>query len=264
MERNFSEWFSTFRSSINTYKSYTDFPKVYTNINAIKIELNILNSLIGSKDIENDFVKIITQYPNTLQCIPILLAVRCNEIFAMDETGEFHYNFVKMNYSIEEYRTFMRKTGLFDLLANHLISNLIDYATGVEVGLGSNGRKQRCGRIMEDLVESYIEKAGFVKNQTYFKEMYIKNIDYVIKTDSTIYGIETNFYNANGSKLNETARSYKTLALEAQDIPNFKFVWITDGGGWLGARHNLEETFDVMDDIYNIKDLESGVLERLK
>ena len=84
------------------------------------------------------------------------------------------------------------------------------------------------------------------------------------KRDSTIYGIETNFYNANGSKLNETARSYKTLALEAQDIPNFKFVWITDGGGWLGARHNLEETFDVMDDIYNIKDLESGVLERLK
>ena len=183
MERNFSEWFSTFRSSINTYKSYTDFPKVYTNINAIKIELNILNSLIGSKDIENDFVKIITQYPNTLQCIPILLAVRCNEIFAMDETGEFHYNFVKMNYSIEEYRTFMRKTGLFDLLANHLISNLIDYATGVEVGLGSNGRKQRCGRIMEDLVESYIEKAGFVKNQTYFKEMYIKNIEKLWKID---------------------------------------------------------------------------------
>ena len=35
----------------------------------------------------------------------------------------------------------MRKTGLFDLLANRGISNIIDYVTGVETGLDSNGRK---------------------------------------------------------------------------------------------------------------------------
>lgn len=43
----------------------------------------------------------------------------------------------------------------------------------------------------------------------------------VIKTANMIYGIETNFYSSSGSKLNETARSYKTLALETEEINGF-------------------------------------------
>lgn len=46
-----------------------------------------------------------------------------------------------MNYSIEQYKTFMRKTGIFDLMENHIISSLVDYVTGIETGLDSNGRK---------------------------------------------------------------------------------------------------------------------------
>ena len=72
--------------------------------------------------------------------------------------------------------THMEHTGLFDLLENHIINNLVDYATGVETGLDSNGRKNRGGHLMEDLVESFINKAGFVKDKTYFKEMYIHQI----------------------------------------------------------------------------------------
>ena len=87
-----------------------------------------------------------------------------------------------------------------------------------------------------------------------------KRFDFVIKTPEMIYGIETNFYGSGGSKLNETARSYKTLALETDTIDGFTFVWFTDGKGWASARNNLEETFDVMDHIYNIKDLENGVM----
>lgn len=64
-----------------------------------------------------------------------------------------------------------------------------------------------------------------------------------------------------GSKLNETARSYKTLALEAKAISNFTFVWFTDGTGWNSARHNLEETFDVLETIYNLNDLESQLAD---
>ena len=76
-----------------------------------------------------------------------------------------------------------------------------------------------------------------------------------------IYAVETNFYSGSGSKLNETARSYKTLALETDTIDGFTFVWFTDGKkGWMSARNNLEETFDVMEHIYNIKDLENGII----
>jgi type II restriction enzyme len=280
-DRDFNLWLSGFRDSIADYGYYIDFPKVHRNVDAIKVELNILNSLIGSKDIENDFEALMSRYPEVLKCIPLLLAVRQNEIYAIDGDGEFLYNFKKPNVSVEQYKVFMRKTGLFDLISNHLLNNLVDYATGVETGLDSNGRKNRGGHLMENLVESFIKKAGFIRDDTYFKEMYIheitekwgidlsaisnsgkmeKRFDFVIKTNSMIYGIETNFYGSGGSKLNETARSYKTLALETDTIDGFTFVWFTDGKGWTSARNNLEETFDVMPHIYNIRDMESGII----
>ena len=92
---------------------------------------------------------------------------------------------------------------------------------------------------------------------------FYKTLGFVVQTNNTIYVIETNFYDGGGSKLNETARSYKTLTLEAKDITGFTFVWFTDGMGWTSARHNLEETFDVLDTLYNIKDLEDGIIEKL-
>lgn len=279
--RNFGEWLSGFRDSIADYGYYIDFDKVHRNVDGIKVELNILNSLIGSNNIETDFENLINKYPETLKCIPLLLAVRSNEIYAIDGDGDYTYNFKMPNLSAEQYKSFMRKTGLFDLMKNHIVNNLVDYATGVETGLDSNGRKNRGGHLMENLVESFIQNSGFVKDESYFKEMYIhqiidkwgvdlsaisnqgkteKRFDFVVKAPNMIYGIETNFYSGGGSKLNETARSYKTLALETDTIDGFTFVWFTDGKGWTSARHNLEETFDVMEHIYNIKDLENGII----
>ena len=279
--RDFDEWLSKFRPSISSYDYYIDFEKVVRNVEEVKVELNILNSLIGSKSIEEDFEKIVTKYPETLQCIPLLLAVRGNEIYAQDEEGAFLYNFKKMNYSVEQYKVFMRKTGLFDMIANHLVNNLVDYALGIETGLDSNGRKNRGGHQMEDLVESYIQKAGFKRDVNYFKEMYVSEVskkwnidlsavsnqgkmekrwDFVVKTDNCIYLIETNFYGSGGSKLNETARSYKTIATEMKNVKGAKFVWFTDGAGWKSAARNLEETFDVLDDIYSINDMQNGIM----
>lgn len=284
MKRKFLPWLSKFRESIADYGYYIDFEKIYRNVEKIKIELNILNSLIGSKNIETEFEEIVKKYPEVLKCIPLLLAVRTSEIYAVDIDGEFKYNFKKMAMPVEQYKIFMRKTGLFDLMKNHIINNLVDYVTGVETGLDSNGRKNRGGHLMENLVESYIKKAGFIKEENYFKEMYIseitekwgvdlsaisnqgkteKRFDFVIKTENMIYGIETNFYSSGGSKLNETARSYKTLALETETIVNFTFVWFTDGKGWISARNNLEETFDIMENIYNINDLENGIISEV-
>ena len=279
MKRNFNEWFKTFKSSICDYSYYVNFEKIYGNVDSIKVELNIFNSLIGSKNIENDFEQLVAEYPKVLKCIPILLAVRGSEIYAIDGDGEYLFDFKKMNYSVDEYKMFMRKTELFDLISNRIINNLVDYVTGVEVGLDSNGRKNRGGHLMENLVEDYLQKAGLIKEIDYFKEMYIsdvqrrwnldlssisntgkteKRFDFVVKKGNIVYGIETNFYASSGSKLNETARSYKTITLEAKDIKGFAFVWFTDGIGWQSAKHNLEETFDVLDNLYCIADLENG------
>ena len=285
MNRNFTEWLLTFTDSIADYKYYIDFETIYKNANKYKVELNIINSLVGSKNIEKEFISLIKKYPEVLKCIPTLLAVRQNEIKVLDNDGNrFEYNFKKMNYSIEQYSVFMKETGLFDLMSNHIINNVYDYVLGVESGLNSNARKNRGGHLMEDLVESFIKKAGFIKDQTYFKEMYLQDIerkwkldmsfisnqnqatkrfDFVVKTDKCIYGIETNFFASSGSKLNETSRSYKMIAEESKNIVGFKFVWFTDGIGWYSAKNNLQETFDVMEDIYNIYDMKNGVMKEI-
>ena len=278
--RDFDYWLAQMRKSINTYSFYVDFDKVYANVEAMKIELNILNSLIGSQNVEKDIRFIFEKYPETLKCIPTLLAVRQNEIYVQDEEGSFSFNFSKPNYSIDEYIMFMRKTGLLNLISEHIVNNLVDYALGIETGLDSNGRKNRGGHQMENLVELYLKKA----NVEYYKEMYLTEVeskwdidlsaisaegtttkrwDFVVKTHDKIYVIETNFYSAGGSKLNETSRSYKMIAEEAKTIPNFEFMWITDGGGWRSARRNLAETFNVMEHIYNITDMENGIFDKV-
>lgn len=279
-KRNFDKWLDTFRDSINGFNYYTDFNTVYENAERYKVEINILNSLIGSRQILQDFVDLIRKYPECLNAIPLLLAVRENELYCQDEIVAKNYHFHEPYDEISDYLYFMQQTGLFDLMQNHIISNLYDYVTGIEVGLGSNGRKNRGGHQMENLVEAYIKETGC----EYYKEMYLQDIekkwnidlssisanntstkrwDFVVKTEGCIFVIETNFYASGGSKLNETARSYKMIAEESKNINNFSFVWITDGAGWKSARRNLEETFNVLDNLYNINDLDSFVLEKL-
>lgn len=290
MKRDFNALLSTFRNSIANYGYYVDFDKVYKNVENLKIELNLMNSLISSKNIVDEFKALVNKFPCVLKCIPLLLAVRYCELYCQDSNRGYTYKF-NINktdpfesMSIDQYCYFMEHTGLFNLMQNHIISNLIDYVTGIEVGMDSNARKNRGGHIMEKLVEDHIISAGFVKDVSYFAEMYIheivekwgidlssisnkgkmeKRFDFVIKSPTMIYAIETNFYSDGGSKLNETARSYKTIAIETKDISGFTFIWITDGKGWRSAKHNLEETYDVMDNIYNIYDLEQNILEKI-
>ena len=107
--RDFNTWLSSFRYSIADFGYYIDFNKVYNNVESIKIELNILNSLIGSKNIETDFENLIKKYPETLKCIPILLAVREYEIFAGENGDVKLYTFNKQINTIEDYKLFMRR-----------------------------------------------------------------------------------------------------------------------------------------------------------
>lgn len=279
-ERNFEEWLSTFVKSINGYDYYVDFSNVYRNTGLFEDDLNKMNSLVGSKNIEAEFKQLISSEPNVLLVIPALLAIRETKIYCQDENGGKYYDFAKPNVTPDEYCYFMRETGLFDLLENHIETNLFDYLLGVNAGLDSNGRKNRGGHQMENLVEHYIQETGL----PYVKEMYLddveimfnidlssisaggtstKRFDFVVKGNPCVYLIETNFYTSSGSKLNETARSYKMISEEVQGRTDVKFIWLTDGAGWISARNNLHETFNVLPSMYNIADLENGILKEI-
>lgn len=279
-DRDFDEWISNFKETIADYSYYVDFDKVVSNTNEIKIELNLLNSLIGSKNIEEEFRNLVKKYPMVVNCIPILLAVRSKEINLYENNSETSFIFDKPYLPLDYYVSFMKNIGLFDMISHHIVNNLVDYVMGVETGLDSNARKNRGGHAMEKLVESYIKKTGC----RYEKEMCIadvqkkwgidlsilsnqgkavKRFDFVVESKGQIFAFEVNFYYGGGSKLNETARSYKMLAEESKLINKFKFVWITDGVGWKSAKGNLRETFEVMENIYCIHDLENGILNKI-
>lgn len=75
----------------------------------------MVNSLNG-ENFKRDFDNLIAKYPDCLKAIPILLAVRENEIYCQDKNGSVNYKFSQKVQSAEQYKYFMRETGLFDML----------------------------------------------------------------------------------------------------------------------------------------------------
>lgn len=133
-KRDFNTWLSGFRDSIADYGYYIDFEKVHRNVDNIKIELNILNSLIGSKSVEADFEGLMRKYPEVLKCIPLLLAVRANEIYCQDENGGYLFQFDFGKYPpnshvhYERYKYFMRE-GESILTSINLMQNIFLHIT---------------------------------------------------------------------------------------------------------------------------------------
>lgn len=176
----------------------------------------------------------------------------------------------------EQYWSFFERSGLAKLFQSRSIRNLPDYVFGVEVGLDSNGRKNRGGHIMEDTVEIFIEELCKKKSFSYLKEATSSKLksewgydvpvdkskrryDFAINTGTEVILVETNFYKSGGSKLKSTAGEYRNLF----DVlgGRFKFVWVTDGAGWGKEALPLQETFSHNDYVFNLSMLEEGILD---
>lgn len=170
-KRDFNKWISTFMNNLTPISEFSDFRKSFENVNKFKEEILILNKLIGDKDIENSFRKLISYNPKILKVIPFLLATRMNQIQSYENSENIVYDFDSLTNSIDEYVRFMKISGLFDLIQNKLFNSIFDYLLGVEVGLDSNARKNRNGKIAEDFVESYLNSIDLIENVDYFKQM---------------------------------------------------------------------------------------------
>ena len=288
----FEDLKTTLQDSIFTWKYFTDFEKVKRNIKKVEIELNILNYLIGKDNIEQEFIKLIEQYPNIRKALPLLIAVRkekLNEtpiIIDIDDLLPENKKYIFYDDLTEnikkELLIFFSESGLKEILQNRYIKNLIDYCFGVEVGLDTNARKNRTGTLMENIVSKILN--DFCTNNNNFKfieqatQKRIKEFfDYDIEIDKNsrrfdfalyneiskkLYLIEVNYYSGSGSKLKATAGEYQYLNdfIKSQNI---EFIWVTDGKGWLTALHPLEETFNHNDYVINLGMLKNGILEEI-
>lgn len=284
MEEKFNELISTFKSSIKTWDYFVNWNKVNANCRNVEIALNKLNYLLGKDDLREELSVLLNDSPDAVKAFPILLAVRERKlsIIDRDDKGVEEFDF-SSSMDADKAIRFLKKSGLVELFRTDGIKNLVDYVKGVEVGLDSNGRKNRGGTLMEELVEEsvadfcgqhgfrYISQATASKMQHEFG----KNVE-VDKSsrrfDFAIYNpasdklrlVETNFYNGGGSKLKAVCGEFKSLndELSAQGI---ELLWITDGLGWHTTRLPLEEVYNHNDGrIYNLQMLENGILNTLK
>jgi len=281
----FEEITSSFKHKITQWDYFVNWKKVLQNIKPIEKELNILNYLIGKQDLYNETVDLLLKYPETIKAIPLLLAIREKSLEVLIDTRKFVYrnfDFSKKNYNVDEIRTFadfILKSGLGELMQDKKIKNLVDYATGVEVGLDSNGRKNRGGTLMESIVEEFVSDASSYLNIEYMpqataikikKEWNIdvkvdkssRIIDFAINKSGKLYFIECNFYGGGGSKLKSTATEYIRMN-EYWNKQGIEFIWITDGAGWKSTLKPLREYYDKADYLLNLEMLRKGILKKI-
>ncbi len=267
MKKDFENWINNFTKTIATYTYYTDFASVYDKIEKNKKELNILNDLIGSMNIKEDFKNMLVENPSIIKCIPLLLATRNKNLYIEDIGNEIDFDNVDKTYltneEIENYIKFMENTGLFELMQKHLINNIIDYAIGIEVGLDSYARKNRSGRIFEEYVEDYLKQ----NNYNYQKNTTIPSIsstirfDYIINIGEKIYGIETCYISSAGFKVKEVIKRFKMLKQSIMEDNNIDIIFIIDGQGWMCYKQDLKELYELTHHIYNLHDLKNGKLK---
>ena len=277
----FAYLISSLKETIKSFDYFVNWKKVIKNYQDVETSLNLLNTLIGKEDIEQASLKLLREYPKVIGVVPALLAERDKKISLLPNPQNFdikRFDFSKP-MSAEDGVLFLKESGFLNLISNRNIKSIPDYFIGVEVGLDSNGRKNRSGTSMENLVEFFVRdicerngyeyiaqatadkiKSKWNKNITVTKSS--KRIDFAINTPKKLYLIETNFYGGGGSKLKSTAGEYADIYHQWTN-DGHQFIWVTDGYGWKKTQRPLRDTFNTTDYIINLDMIQKGVLEEL-
>lgn len=276
---------NSFRDKITTWDYFVNWKKVFDNVKPIEKELNLLNYLIGKENIEHETALLIKQYPGVIKAFPYLIACRDKSFDVLIDVKQFiskRFDFslkTPTDDQINDLASFVLQAGLADILRNKQVKNLVDYAIGVEVGLDSNGRKNRGGTMMEDIVEVFVDEycqqsgAEYLAQATAAKikakwgiqievDKSSRIIDFAINKNGKLYLAEVNFYSGGGSKLKSTATEYCEM-YNRYHRQGIEFIWITDGAGWKSTLKPLREYFDKSDYLVNLEMLRNGVLEKI-
>lgn len=268
-EEKFSVFFDNITEIKIGFDYYTDFNKVINNIKTISLRLTQLNYLIGQKDMRKAVEELWEENPKVFSVMGILVAVRKKQnkkAWGRDGSKRLVYNYFDC---VDHIMEFIEDSGLLTVLQDKHIKNLVDYVFGVETGLDTHGRKNRIGEIMASKIAQQFDEA----NISYEREVQSKKIpaiklvlgkdskrfDFVISCPNKKYLVEVNYYGTQGSKVTEIPRSYMDVAKKINSVKGFEFVWITDGPGWEKAKEQLNEAYDEIPNVYNLKTLQDFI-----
>ena len=279
----FKHLIDTLKDTITGWDYFVNWAKVFGNLKDIEVDLNILNYLIGKDNIETEFEQLLDKHASLARLVPALIACREQKFHILTDYDKKAFTYDSYDFSpsggIEKSKVveFAKSTGFLELLQSKRIKSIVDYVIGVEVGLDSNGRKNRGGKAMEGIVEFFIKDICARRNLQYLKEASAKavsqkwglalkvdkssrRIDFAINNKGRLFLIETNFYGGGGSKLKSTAGEYKSM-FDFWKNDGHEFIWVTDGKGWKKTQLPLRETFDHTDYILNLEMVSKDLLE---
>lgn len=285
-EEVFSLFMATLKESITTWEYFVNWAKATTNLRDIEINLHLLDYLVGKENIEDEARDLFRKYPDLSSIVPILIASREDMFSILSSASEELIGYERYDFrrvtdappAPERAVEFLIKSGFLEQLRTKRIRSLVDFVFGVEVGLDSNGRKNRGGQAMEKIVESFVRGICTRNDFRYEKQVSAPRIkdlwgldvptdkstrrmDFAVRATKQLVLIETSFYSGGGSKLKATAGEYKEL--HKRISRDHKFVWITDGAGWRTTHRPLAETFYAVDHILNLEMVQRGVLEAI-
>ena len=275
---------STIKEHIRSWEYFVDWQKVFKNIEELEAALNLLNCVVGKEDPTKSLRKLISEYPVVVKALPILLAVRETKFSVLIDKNTFKYeefDFSKKELTrkdIQKICEAFEDSGLAELFRRK-IKSVPDYVLGVEVGLDSNARKNRGGKLMESICEFFIKSLSGEMGFSFLKQAKVSDIernfgiiidsgevdrtvDFAIFYNHRLFLIEVNFYSTSGSKLKATAGEYREMA-KFWRSQGAEFVWITDGKGWLDSKSAIKEYIDDGFYLLNLEMLKRGCLAEI-
>lgn len=256
----------TLMQTNRTYDYYVNWEKVKNNVQNYVTEISILNSLtkIEPSQREKQLRNLIFKYPEIIQVIPLIIAVREKNLVVFDLIDNLYkkFDFSGQNIELENIINFCKHSGIIELFGE--INDLYAYLLGMEVGLDSNARKNRSGKIFENIIELLLNKKlsdyknlHFEAEDSKIKIKRNKRADFVIyKNNIPKIVIECNFYGSTGSKPIETANAYIDLEKKLKE-EGLTFIWITDGPGWPKMHIPLYNSAKEIDFVLNYHILET-------
>lgn len=278
-ETVFKDIIENLADSIYTWDYFVDWQKVEKQFKENSNQINELDKYASKEDL----VTTLSERSDLRRTLLLLLAVRYSHLSRkqiLTESGPKDYRYLfkktKKNVPKKDLEKFLEKSGLGTFLKNKPDS-LQSYLKGVLVGLDTNARKNRGGKLMEIQVENILE--DILPSHKYIVQATPKKIrqkwgikpktnhvdtrgDFATWIDEKLTIIEANYYSSGGSKLSAIAGQYQEKERFYEEA-NIRFVWVTDGKGWETAKSALKEATENIHYVFNLHLAQNGALEEI-
>ena len=274
MSKTAQEFFDTRKiSNIKPSYYYTDYQVVAKHLSEFEELLDVFGTIATEDEFINILKKQYIKNNSVIRIIPLFTGVRPDKLVVLNEQGKYVEKFDDKTVSFGEAISFLRHVGFLERISEMSPLNLKSYFFGINTGLDTHGRKNRSGKQMERIVETYIKKA----KKEYITQATIKKVnekwttnfrdtnqkkkkfDFVIKEKDNFYFIETNFFNTKGSKTDINSRYVSLVPYLKTISKDINFIVITDGRGL--QKSEIIDLMKGVKNVWNIDDLENNILE---